>query len=288
MSSLRPLDIRTIDDLVDFVRGPGYVLDFSDREFSHFFGSELDIDIDLPIYSVDGGSKGKRLRKFFELADDPTAARALEALWENREQILERTGEKDPIARSETRYRGLLEKLGRIQEAPTVPPPPQAQDPQKVSALKAQVVMLTQIPSHERGYAYEKFLVKLFDLYGLKPREPFRNKGEQIDGSFVLDGETYLFEAKWHTSPTGVSDLHTFEGKLSEKAAWVRGLFISHNGFSSDGLYAFGKAKRTICMTGLDLHDMLENAMTLDEAIRRKVRRAAENGFPHTPLRELL
>ncbi len=129
--------------------------------------------------------------------------------------------------------------------------------------------------------------MSLFDLFGMKPREPFRNKGEQIDGSFVLDGETYLFEAKWQNELVGNKDLHAFEGKLSQKAAWARGLFISHIGFSEDGLSAFGLGKRTICMTGLDLHEMLERGIPLNQVIDRKVRRAAEDGRPHTPVRNL-
>ncbi len=40
--------MRIIDDLVDFVRGPGFVLDFSDTSFSDFFVSELKINIDDP------------------------------------------------------------------------------------------------------------------------------------------------------------------------------------------------------------------------------------------------
>ncbi|WP_344397173.1 hypothetical protein, partial [Streptomyces asiaticus] len=30
------------------------------------------------------------------------------------------------------------------------------------------------------------------------PKGAFRLKGEQIDGSFLLNNETYLVEAKWH------------------------------------------------------------------------------------------
>ncbi|MEO3431863.1 hypothetical protein [Inquilinus sp. CAU 1745] len=53
--------MRFVDDLVDFIRGRGYVLDFSDSSFAAFFASELDIDIDDPAYARQGGSKGKRL-----------------------------------------------------------------------------------------------------------------------------------------------------------------------------------------------------------------------------------
>jgi hypothetical protein len=69
------MDLRNIDELVDFIRGPGYVLDFSDRTYSQFFATEIDADIDDPIYATGGGSKGKRLRTFLSMADDATADR---------------------------------------------------------------------------------------------------------------------------------------------------------------------------------------------------------------------
>jgi hypothetical protein len=80
--------LRFIDDLVDFVRGPGFVLDFSDTNFSDFFVSELKINIDDPKYAANGGSKGKRLRLFLQTCDDTTVVRALEALWEHRSEYL--------------------------------------------------------------------------------------------------------------------------------------------------------------------------------------------------------
>jgi hypothetical protein len=41
---------------------------------------------------------------------------------------------------------------------------------------------------HPRSYAFEAWLRDAFGFYGLEAREPFRNRGEQIDGSFVLQG----------------------------------------------------------------------------------------------------
>lgn len=76
---------------------------------------------------------------------------------------------------------------------------------------------VASLQAHERGYAFEAFLKRSFDMAGLTVREPFRNTGEQIDGSFLLGEETYLFEAKWHALPTGVTDLHVFHGKLEKR-----------------------------------------------------------------------
>jgi len=119
--------------------------------------------------------------------------------------------------------------------------------------LFSQLIEVSRLPPQQRGYELEKFLKSLFDAYGLSGRASFRLTGEQIDGSFAMHNETYLLEAKWQNSPIGAEDLHAFEGKLGQKASWSRGLFVSINGFSEDGILAFGKGKRLICMDGLDL-----------------------------------
>jgi hypothetical protein len=43
----------------------------------------------------------------------------------------------------------------------------------------------------EAGLALERFLTELFELFALKPRRPFRVIGEQIDGSFELDHDSF-------------------------------------------------------------------------------------------------
>ena len=65
MSTASRRHIRTTDMLVIdnvFGMGDGYVLNFSNRTFSEFFAEELGVDFDQPRWSVDGGSKAKRLR----------------------------------------------------------------------------------------------------------------------------------------------------------------------------------------------------------------------------------
>jgi hypothetical protein len=90
-----------------------------------------------------------------------------------------------------------------------------------------------------RGLRFEGFLNELFAGFGLAPRGAFRIVGEQIDGSFRLQGHTYLVEVKWHGPQIGFADLMTFSGKVSGKAAWSRGLFVSNSGFTAEGLEAF-------------------------------------------------
>ncbi|MFC4217149.1 restriction endonuclease [Pseudophaeobacter arcticus] len=283
---MRSIDLRLVDDLVGFVRGPGYVLDLSDASFAGFFASEMQVDIDDPKFSTKGGSKGKRLRYFLQNCDEATAVRLLAALWEYRCEYLEHSGAEDPVPNAALRYQGLIDRLSggvspkRVQTATAV-------DGQKMADIKSELLRVSSLGAQARGFAFEGFLKSLFDAFSLSAQAPFRLRGEQIDGSFQLGSETYLLEAKWQGKPIGVADLHTFQGKIEQKAAWTRGLFVSINGFSEDGLVAFGRGKRVICMEGLDLYDMLDRELQLNQVLERKVRRAAETGMPFLRVRDL-
>lgn len=262
--------------------GGGYVLDFSDRTFREFFADELDLDIDDPAYSKDGTSKAKRLRCFLRTVDDRSAAKTLKNLWLHRQALRERRGDKPEAATVQGRFLQLLDKLEG--KAATTPPSGVAPVPEfgveKFQSFKERLIALNSLEPQPRGYAFEKFLQELFNTFGLAAREPFRLRGEQIDGSFVMNGETYLVEAKWQNNQCGAELLHAFHGKLEQKAAWARGVFISYSGFTADGLHAFGRAKRVVCVDGLDLHETLKREITLVHLIESKVRRAAETGDP--------
>lgn len=272
---------------MDFIRGRGYVLDFSDSSFAAFFASELDVDIDDPAYAEQGGSKGKRLRCFLQKVDDASAVRTLRALWEHRAEWLAHTGQSDPVPNAEGRFLALVARLNGAPGTDLDQPPQPATDWRLLAGLRDDLVRIASLPPQDRGYTFEDFLRRCFDVAGLKAREPFRNVGEQIDGSFLLGEETYLLEAKWQASPTGVGDLHAFHGKLEQKAAWARGLFVSYHGFTAEGLTAFGAGKRLICMDGRDLHDALDHQIPLRAVLERKVRRAAETGRAYVPIGEL-
>lgn len=140
-----------------------------------------------------------------------------------------------------------------------------------------------------RGFAFEGLLSELFLLFRLAPRGSFRLTGEQIDGSFQLDNEVYLLEARWRNQPAANADLLTFAGKIAGKAQWSRGLFVSYAGFSSDGLEGFAQGRRTnlVGLDGLDLYHVLSGRLDLNEVLRRKVRRAGETNQVFVPVRDL-
>lgn len=172
----------------------------------------------------------------------------------------------------------FLDTLPRIQQPDKIENKPT--NPENIEKLKNNLIQLTSLEPHDRGFAFEKFLKQLFAAYNLDPRGSFRIVGEQIDGSFQIGSDVYLLEAKWHDKPTDQADLLVFHGKISGKSTWSRGLFVSYNGFSSNGLSAFSRGRQTniIGMTSEDIYHILNGEMSLLEAINRKARRAAESG----------
>lgn len=149
-----------------------------------------------------------------------------------------------------------------------------------IKRLKNQLIEMVKLKPQERGFAFENFLNDLFKAYDLDPRSSFRIVGEQIDGSFQLGNDIYLVEAKWRDKQTDQSDLLIFREKVESKATWGRGLFISYNGFTPDGLTAYSKGRATniIGMDSQDLFHILNGEMSLVDAINKKARRAAETG----------
>ena len=277
-----------LDDL--FEMHDGYVLNFKDRTFAQFFAEELNVDINDSTYLKNGTSKGKRLKCFLQAVDKTSVVKTLYALWEYREILRKRAGKAEEGANAHGQLLTLIARVEGKQATPASqgsPKPVPAFDKPKLNELREKLLALSSLPPQQRGYAFEAFLKQLFDAYGLEAHDPFRLRGEQIDGSFQLASETYLVEAKWQGQQTGVADLHIFHGKIEQKAAWTRGLFISNSGFTSEGLTAFGRGKRVIIMDGSDLYETLHRELPLNKVLDQKVRRAAETGFPFVSVRDL-
>ncbi|MFC1958563.1 restriction endonuclease [Chloroflexota bacterium] len=173
------------------------------------------------------------------------------------------------------RRHSRLSKIGSPRDTYTAPV-----NPTVLAELKELLLGMSHLEPHQRGFTFQTFLTQLFDVYGLAARGSFRLIGEQIDGSFEINSDTYLLEAKWHTEQIPQSDLLIFREKVENKSTWARGMFISYSDFTEDGGKAFarGRATNIIGMTGQDLFFVLDGEISLIEAILRKARRAAETG----------
>lgn len=132
----------------------------------------------------------------------------------------------------------------------------------------------------DAGLDFERVLNRLFALFDLNPGLSFRIAGEQIDGSFELDSEIYLVEAKWEADPLREAPLLVFRGKIEGKSSFTRGVFIAANGFTPSALTAItqGKQPNFFLVDGYDLTVVMEGHLDLKHMLREKQRRLAEKG----------
>jgi len=159
-----------------------------------------------------------------------------------------------------------------------------------LAELNKQFLALHDEPDRQAaGLALEKILNRLFALEGLDPREPFRVVGEQIDGSFELDHEVYLVEAKWEHAPLPESTLLVFRGKIEGKSAYTRGVFIALNGITTQASQAIvhGKQPTFFLVNGHDLTMVLSEDMGLRQFLRQRQRMLCEEGRVVVPYHEL-
>jgi len=104
---------------------------------------------------------------------------------------------------------------------------------QVLEQLKEEFLRLTcESDRSKAGLALEQLLNQLFEIFDLRPRQPFRVVGEQIDGSFELDSQICLLESKWEKHALPEADLLVFRGKIEGKSTFTRGVFIALNDIS--------------------------------------------------------
>lgn len=304
--SLNLSETQTISETANFLYGflPGNPHPYANQSIS-FAGIASDLGLES---FWTGGSKEPAIATLLEGTLEHARGKFCSLMIQIVIRGIKYRGKAYPITREEIEtLNGYIQRLGfKVPELwdptflctlPSAEPLEVKEASAKNEALKNtlqlllnELVGLTKLSPQERGYAFEKLLTSLFNAFGMQPRSPFRLVGEQIDGSIEFEGNTYLIEAKWQNALVGNTELLTLHGKVGGKATWSRGIYISYSGFSDDGLEAFshGRPTNLIAVTGQDLYFVLDGGMPLDQMIRLKARRAAEEGQAFIPVQELL
>lgn len=258
----------------------GYVLDFSNRGFQEFVFEKIHLDI---YAKYQGLSKAKILRRIISDYDNVTVGKLLLELMRYMQAKGMVTDE------NKANFQKCAEIGNRlIGKNVTVKRSAQTSSPKSTVPIvdyDSLLKELTNISSHSdtpqsRGFAFEKYLKKLFEDYNLEPRGSFKIVGEQIDGSFILHNEVYLLEAKWTNKKIDKADLVVFNEKVSSKSGFTRGLFISLSGFSDEALTTFanGRNVRIVLMTVQELAIALSRKLDFTKVLSAKVRALAEEG----------
>lgn len=108
MPKIKHSEMRLINDA--FESDPGWLLDFSDRTMAEFFEDEFGLDLEIGRYTVNGGSKMKRLRTFIEIEDGSLVGQVLRGLWEYREG-LGFSESQDDFEKLKAKVFALIEKI---------------------------------------------------------------------------------------------------------------------------------------------------------------------------------
>lgn len=141
------------------------------------------------------------------------------------------------------------------------------------------------------GRDFEVLLHDLLGAWGLAPSRNYRVPGEEVDNSFLLDGVTYLLEAKWTGERTQAQSLYAFRQKVASKSAYTRGLFLSVEGFTEGAVTGLstGQEQRLILLDGAHLMRVL-TGVPLPDLLRlasRHLEQLGEALLPHGRLSEI-
>ncbi len=132
----------------------------------------------------------------------------------------------------------------------------------------------------QRGFEFEKLIYSVLYAEGLEPRAGYKPEGEQVDGSFFWQGQTFLLEAKWVQTPLPASSIYSFKGKLDGKFHTTSGIFISVNGYSDDveDALKFGKSLNILLFDKSDIPLIFNGDVTFTEILKFKLRQAGDTG----------
>ncbi|MDF2931095.1 MAG: hypothetical protein K0R36_426 [Chryseobacterium sp.] len=137
-----------------------------------------------------------------------------------------------------------------------------------------------KISPQKRGYEFEVLINSLLSIENLEPKASYKPTGEQIDGSFFWQGQTFLLEAKWVKDKVPVSSIYSFKGKLDGKFHTTSGIFIAINGYSKDveDALRFGKALNIILFNEMDIPPIFNNEVSFLDVLKFKLREAGDTG----------
>lgn len=132
----------------------------------------------------------------------------------------------------------------------------------------------------QRGFEFERLIYSVLHAENLEPKAGYKPKGEQVDGSFFWQGQTFLLEAKWVKAPLPASSIYAFKGKLDGKFHTTSGIFISVNGYSNDveDALKFGKSLNIILFDENDIPLIFNGEVSFTEILKFKLRQAGDTG----------
>lgn len=276
MAKLTFSEIQLIESVFDM--SSGYVLNFSNRTFQQF----MDDVVSYNIYEkYPGLSKANILRQFIKDESDSYVGKAIILLINYmQDHELVKDGKLEKVNK-------LLEfgekLLGKTPSRSTNKNSTKPNNKTEIDYenLTSSLFKIDSISNKQaRGYAFEKYLNELFKAFGLSPNASYRTEYDQIDGSFKLNDNTILLEAKYKSHEIPKDDLILFTNKIESKSHFVKGLFITFSHVDKKAIeYFTDRSSRIIVLTVEEIFILCQNKMSLQTILENKFRILDERGL---------
>jgi hypothetical protein len=155
----------------------------------------------------------------------------------------------------------------------------------QIKKLYNELIDGSRFSAQERGYEFEKLIEAKLTNEKLEPRASYKAKGEQVDGSFFWEGQTFLLEAKWVKPKIPASSIYAFKGKLDGKFHTTSGIYLAVNGYSNDveDALKFGKSLNILLFDTSDINLIFNGDVTFLEVLKFKLREAGDTGSLNVP-----
>lgn len=135
----------------------------------------------------------------------------------------------------------------------------------------------------QKGFEFEKIFYQIAELEKIECSRPYRvpETNEQIDGHLKIENNNYLVELKLTRNEINYATLSTFQGKLSTKGCYPRGIFLSMDGFTDGALLnqLMTVSKNIILMDSTDFINILEGRIKLEKLLVEKINLLQTKGY---------
>lgn len=268
-----------------FGMGGGYFLDFSNREFNEFMKDVVDYSV---YDKYPGLSKAKIFRAFCQDNEERFVGKAIIlAINYMKEKGLDKGDVKvDKLYElgKELLGKQITKRIVKENNVSTkIIPKTFNIDYNQIATRLLDIE--NESTQQRKGYAFERFIFWMFELFGLDPKAPYKTETDQIDGSFKLGDSTVLIETKYHHNIIDKTDLVLFQDKLEHKSNHTRGLFISYSEVSNNAIsYFSNQSPRITIMYASEIFQLCQYHVNLAKILKMKFRYLDETGCVWCPV----
>lgn len=260
-----------------FGMGGGFLLDFNNRMFVEFMKDVVSYDV---FFKYGKKSKAKVFREFCEKESEQYVGKAILLLlnYMSNKKMLSGNEKEEELRQIGIEFSGINVKENTPKTSSINAT--QANSFIDYQGLQDDLINIESEKSQQaKGYAFEKYLKRLFEAFQLSPKASYKTGYDQIDGSFLLNGNTVLLEAKYRNTIISKDELILFENKLKNKSPFVKGVVISYSEIDKNAIsYFSNRSTRFVVVYAKELFLMCSKHENLADLLTEKYRHLDETG----------